>query len=362
MIGRAIDQIQQHPAGSSLHEPYVNDATIYVKLAERVSGRIPRPVNPHYIWGDALEELEARSPQVRLLNLETSVTRSTRYWRGKQVHYRMHPANIECLGVLRPDCCVLANNHMLDWGIEGLRETLSTLRDAGIRSCGAGLDWRSALEPVALPLTPGSEDAGRLLIFAFGVGSSGIPSTWAATEGKPGICYLDAATPQTAYQVCDLIEQYKGPLDRVIVSLHWGGNWGYEISDDHIGFAHSLIDSGAADMLYGHSSHHPVGIEIYRGKLILYSCGDLINDYEGITARIPYRSDLSLMYWIGLNTVTGHLMDLRMTPLRIRKFRLERAPEEDTTQLKENLQKASSVFGSNFELDFEPDLTIRLIH
>lgn len=360
MIGRAIDQIQQHPGASNLHEPYVDDARVYVELAERVSGRIPCPVSPDYIWGDALEELEIRSPRIRLVNLETSITRSTRYWLGKKIHYRMNPSNIGCLEILQPDCCVLANNHMLDWGIEGLRETLSVLRDSGIRCCGAGVDRLSALQPVALPLNPGGENAGKLLIFAFGVDSSGIPATWAAAEGQPGLCYLDAATPRTAQQVSHLIEQYKGPLDRVIVSLHWGGNWGYEIADDQIGFAHSLIDSGAADVLYGHSSHHPIGIEIYRGKLILYGCGDLINDYEGITARPPHRSDLSLMYWIDLNTPTGCLMDLRMTPLRIRKFRLERASEEEARQLNDELIEASSVFGSDFELEFEPNLNIRL--
>lgn len=66
------------------------------------------------------------APDFRIINLETSITTSED-WAPKDIHYRMHPANIPCLTVAKVDCCVLANNHVLDWGRSGLVETLETL-------------------------------------------------------------------------------------------------------------------------------------------------------------------------------------------------------------------------------------------
>lgn len=68
--------------------------------------------------------------------------------------------------------------------------------------------------------------------------------------------------------------------DITVVSVHWGSNWGYEVDDRQIDFAHRLIDEGV-DVVHGHSSHHPRPIEVYREKLILYGCGDTVDDYEG---------------------------------------------------------------------------------
>lgn len=68
-----------------------------------------------------------------------------------------------------------------------------------------------------------------------------------------------------------------------IPALGWG-NWGYGVTRRTREFAHELLDHAGVDLIHGHSSHHPLGIEVYRDKLILYGCGDFINDYEGIGA------------------------------------------------------------------------------
>ena len=116
----------------------MRSATGYVELAERANGPIRKPVSFSYIWGDALPILQAADACV--INLETSITRSDAAWPEKRIHYRMHPDNVACLQAASVDCCVLANNHVLDWGRGGLEETLVTLSDAGIRTAGAGLD------------------------------------------------------------------------------------------------------------------------------------------------------------------------------------------------------------------------------
>src|SRR6478672_12806692 len=116
MTGRGIDQILPYPGNPVLYESYVRDAREYVAIAEAVNGPIPRPVDFAYIWGDALEELDRAGTDLRIVNLETSITVNEEGWLNKPVHYRMNPANVGCITAARIDCCSLANNHMLDWG------------------------------------------------------------------------------------------------------------------------------------------------------------------------------------------------------------------------------------------------------
>jgi poly-gamma-glutamate synthesis protein (capsule biosynthesis protein) len=73
-----------------------------------------------------------------LINLETSITRADDFASGKAVHYRMRPANVPCLARLAPEVCTLANNHVLDFGRQGLADTLDAPRDADLRAVGAG--------------------------------------------------------------------------------------------------------------------------------------------------------------------------------------------------------------------------------
>jgi poly-gamma-glutamate synthesis protein (capsule biosynthesis protein) len=132
MTGRGIDQILPHPSAPALYEPYIRSALDYVRIAQRANGHIPKPVDFEYVWGDALEALGESAVDARIVNLETAITRSDDYWRGKGINYRMHPHNLACLNAANIDCCVLANNHVLDWGYAGLSETLVSLRQAGI--------------------------------------------------------------------------------------------------------------------------------------------------------------------------------------------------------------------------------------
>ncbi|HEY9369515.1 CapA family protein, partial [Streptomyces sp.] len=144
MLGRGVDQILPHPVGPALVEPYVRDARDYVALAEAANGPIPRPVDFAYPWGEALAVLAEAAPDVRIVNLETSVTAAEERAPGKQLHYRMHPANLPALTAARPDVCVLANNHVLDHGRGGLDDTLAALAAAGVRTAGAGRDAEEA--------------------------------------------------------------------------------------------------------------------------------------------------------------------------------------------------------------------------
>lgn len=355
MTGRGIDQILAHPNTPEVHEPYVRDAREYVELAEQANGPVPRPVHPAYIWGDALEELERALPDVRIINLETSVTRRDEYWPGKGIHYRMHPDNVRCLTAARIDVCALANNHVLDYGHGGLEETLHTLRAAGIKMAGAGGSVEEACEPAVVALS----DSCRIVVFSAGVETSGIPPTWAARAASPGVHLLPDLSDQTADRFLDHVRRSRRAGDIVVVSIHWGSNWGYEIPPSQVRFAHRLLD-GAVDLIHGHSSHHPRAIEVYRDKLVLYGCGDFIDDYEGISGYEEFRDDLVLMYFPHLDPVTGHLMALRMTPLRIRQMRLVCASPEEAEWLRNALARASQGFGSEFDLTSDRSLMLQV--
>ncbi|CAI8899137.1 hypothetical protein EMIT0P291_320013 [Pseudomonas sp. IT-P291] len=115
MTARGIDAVLPHPGDPRLYEAYVKNAGDYVRLAERVNGSIPRPVDFTYVWGVALDEFELRQPHARIINLETAVSRHGRP-EPKGINYRMSPENFPLISAAGIDCCVLANNHVLDWG------------------------------------------------------------------------------------------------------------------------------------------------------------------------------------------------------------------------------------------------------
>jgi poly-gamma-glutamate capsule biosynthesis protein CapA/YwtB (metallophosphatase superfamily) len=175
MTGRGIDQILPHPCDQLLHENYVKSARDYVRLAEEVNGLIPRAVKFSYIWGAALQELTRVQPDARIVNLETSITRRGAFV-PKGINYRMSPENAVCLVSADIDCCVLANNHILDWGHAGLFDTLENLERLRIESAGAGLDIDQASAPAVLDLSGG----GRILVFSVALETSGVPVTWVA--------------------------------------------------------------------------------------------------------------------------------------------------------------------------------------
>jgi poly-gamma-glutamate capsule biosynthesis protein CapA/YwtB (metallophosphatase superfamily) len=333
MTGRGVDQVLPNPADPQIYEAYAKSAIDYVKLAERANGPIKIPVAFDYVWGDALAELDRRRPDARIINLETAVTRSTSP-APKGINYKMSPANLGVIRVAGIECCVLANNHVLDWGRAGLQETLGALEQAGVRYTGAGRDGVSAAEPAVVVA-----ETVRVLVFAFASPSAGVPPQWAATPDMPGISLLTDLSRQAAELIGEKVRALARPRDIVIASIHWGGNWGYEVPSEQVTFAHWLVETSGVDIVHGHSSHHAKGIEVHRGKLILYGCGDFIDDYEGISGFEAFRDDLVLMYFPTVRAEDGALASLEMVPLQIRNMRLQRASRADTEWLAHALNR-----------------------
>jgi poly-gamma-glutamate capsule biosynthesis protein CapA/YwtB (metallophosphatase superfamily) len=254
----------------------------------------------------------------------------------------MHPANTGVLSAAGIDCAVLANNHLLDWGVEGLDETLDALARAGIRVAGAGRSRAEAEAPAILDVG----DQGRVLVFGLAADDSGVPPKWAAALATAGVNYIADFSEQTIARVQAVVSTFKRAGDLAVASVHWGANWGYEIPHEHRRFAHALLETCGVDLVWGHSSHHVKAIEVHRGRAILYGCGDFLNDYEGITdGRAAYRADLTMMYFPTLDPHSGELTSLELVPLVIRNFRLQRPSAADARWLVATLDRECRPFG-----------------
>jgi poly-gamma-glutamate synthesis protein (capsule biosynthesis protein) len=344
MSGRGIDQILPSPADPALHEAHMGSALGYVALAERASGPIPRPAPVDYVWGAALAELDRRAPDLRIVNLETSVTADGTP-EPKGINYRMHPGNLGCITAARIDCCVLANNHVLDWGDAGLADTLAALKRAGIAAPGAGTTAVDAAKPAVLETS-----GARLLVFAYACPSSGVPAHWQADADRPGVNFLPDLGERSLERVAGDVRRWAKAGDAVMASIHWGPNWGYRVPADHRSFARRLVEEAGVHIVHGHSSHHPMAIEVRGQRPVFYGCGDFINDYEGIRGYASFRSELVLGYVLELGDRDHALQSLEMVPFRMHRFRLNRPAPEDTAWLRRTMDRECRAFGHRVRL------------
>jgi poly-gamma-glutamate synthesis protein (capsule biosynthesis protein) len=294
------------------------------------------------------------APDLRIINLETSITKSNDYWKGKTIHYRMHPENIPAITAAGIDYCSLANNHVLDWGYTGLTETLATLKKVNVKSGGAGRNLREAESPAVLTV----EGKGRVIVFSYGSTTSGIPRRWAASNERPGVHLLKDLSDKTVRYIKEKVTKIQQPGDIVVVSIHWGSNWGFDVPPEQSEFARKLIDEAGVDLIHGHSSHHVKGIEVYKDRLIIYGAGDFLNDYEGISGYEEFRDDLGLMYFVSLDSSTGKLIQLQMTPTHIRNFKVNLVSGADVLWLRNTLNREGEKFGTRVELNRDNTLML----
>ena len=346
MIGRGIDQILLYPSNPKIYEPFVKDARDYIKLAEKINVKINYPVSFDYIWGDAFQELEKENPNLRIINLETTINTSENF-EPKGINYRMNPKNIEVLKVFKIDVACLANNHILDFKEEGLLETIEVLNKNRILTVGEGKNIKEAEKPVIISKNKNL----RTLIFNYADVLSVVPSWWKAIEDKNGVNLISIYNlgNKRELEVINVIkrniQKYKKGNDFVIFSIHWGPNWGYKISEEERNFAYQLIEKAKVDLIFGHSSHHFKGVETYKEKLIIYGAGDFINDYEGIRDYEEFRGDLVLDYLVEIEE-TNKIDKLKLLPFRIKNFRLNYCNEKEIDWIFNVLKRESKIEGN----------------
>jgi poly-gamma-glutamate synthesis protein (capsule biosynthesis protein) len=293
-----------------------------------------RSIGPDKIWSDLLPLL--LKADRRLVNLECVISGRGREWQpdSKAFHFRAQPRAIDFLRAAKIDCVTLANNHVLDFGADALLECLALLDRAGIKRTGAGASLAEALTPAIVDLPQ-----GRLAV----VSLTDNEPEWEAGEKRPGVHYI-------AYDAKGLVEPYRSRLaqvlkqvrslaDLVVVSAHVGPNWGPPSAAMRM-LAHQIVDLGA-DLYWGHSNHTPQGIELYKGKVILYSTGDFIDDYA---VDKDERNDLSFLFILELER--GRIARIVLYPVCIEDLYVRLAKDQEFTFLQRTMQAKCATFGT----------------
>jgi len=216
---------------------------------------------PTWFWGTALPLLTGADAV--LANLECAVTSHTDAWaRSRKVfHFRADPAAVSVLQAGNVRFVCLANNHVLDFEVTGLADTVSHLDDAGILHAGAGRDLAAAEAPALLRV--GDLTLGLLAI------TDNEPD-FAAGPGRPGTCYgrigEDPAVADALRRRAAALRQ--GGADLIVLSAHWGPNMVTAPPPAFKAFARALADDGSVDLFWGHSAHVFQGVEARGGRLM----------------------------------------------------------------------------------------------
>jgi poly-gamma-glutamate synthesis protein (capsule biosynthesis protein) len=298
-----------------------------------------RSLRPEALWGDILPVM--LNADCRLINLECVISSQGEAWHPstKAFHFRARPRALDVLRAAKIDGVTLANNHVLDYGPDALLDCMKLLDRAGIKRTGTGMTLEEALAPAIIGLPE-----GRIAV----VSLTDNEPEWEATPKKPGVNHV-------AYNDRGLVEPYRSRMaqvlrsarrqaELVIVGAHVGPNWGAP-SRAMQALAHELLDIGA-DLYWGHSNHTPQGIELYRGKAILYSTGDFIDDYM---VDKDERNDLSFLFM--LDVEKGRIRRISLQPVRIEDLGVRRAKEEEWQFLARSMQAKCKAFGTPMVLE-----------
>ncbi len=269
-------------------------------------------------WGNMLPIL--RRADLFLINLECALTARARRWQDgecKMFYFRAEPAVVATLKRGRVAFAAVANNHVCDFEVDGLRETLETLEREGIAHAGAGMDLAAARTPARLTL-----NGTRISVVAF----ADHPYAWAATSASPGINYAPVSVdPEHFAAVEGAIAMARQHADFVIFSIHWGPNMRPRPTPLFRDFAHKVIDAGA-DIFWGHSAHLVQGIEVYRERPILYDTGDFVDDYA---VDGEQRNDLSALFLLRLKPPVIDHLDVMPVKIANMQVNLARGAEHD---------------------------------
>ncbi|MBZ6495718.1 CapA family protein [Natrinema longum] len=326
------------------------------------------------VWGSVLERLRGLDGLV--VNLECVLSTRGREWQRthRPFHFRADPdwaiPALERAGV---DICALANNHVLDYEVVALRDTLDALDEAGIAHAGAGATIDEALEPAVRtiggsdrgdddPDTDDESNAGDGGLDVVVVSLTDNTPEYAADEASPGTARIeidesrldsrsrtrsddDVDDPETKQRVRETLERARETNpDLLVASLHWGPNMVTEPPESFREFGRWLVDEGV-DVVHGHSAHVFQGIEVYEGSPIVYDAGDFVDDYR---ADPELRNDRSFLFVLAV-TPDGRPIELRLHPTEIDDCAVSEASPDAAAWSRDRMRELSTPFGTEFD-------------
>ncbi|ELZ24880.1 poly-gamma-glutamate synthesis protein [Halosimplex carlsbadense 2-9-1] len=343
-LGGATSRVARRPVPARVHGEadarigFGGDAMLGRSVDERWAGSESdgSAREPAGVWGSTLPAL--RRLDGLFLNLECSVSTRGERTPDRGYYFRADPGwALPALSAAGTSFASLANNHLLDFGPTALADTVDHLDGAGIATAGAGRDRAAAFEPTVA--TADDLDVGVIALTDQSRSYRAGPDS-AGTAWLP----LDPERPETRERVETALEAvYRRDPDLVVASLHWGPNWEVRPSATQRRFARWLVERGV-DVVHGHSAHVVQGIEVYRGRPILYDLGDYVDDYivkEGL------HNDRSVR--VELVVEGGRLDRLHVAPVEISDERVEPATGEVAAWVRERMASLSADFGTNVE-------------
>lgn len=262
-----------------------------------------------YPWGNVLPLL--RQADLFGVNLECALTTHDAPWHDgstKAFYFRADPAAVATLKLAGVDVVSVANNHIGDFGTVGLLETLRVLDAAGIAHAGAGPDLTAARRPAYLAV-----DDFTVGIVAF----ADYPAAWAATDAAPGLNYTPVSLAAEDFAAVEAsIRAARERANLVVFSIHWGPNMRPRPTQLFRDFARRVVEVGA-DVFWGHSAHVVQGVEVWRGRFILYDTGDFVDDYA---VDPDLRNDLSALFLVRLRP--PRIERLELVPVKISRMQV----------------------------------------
>jgi len=342
-----------------------------------------------YVWGDTIDII--KKADFSLINLECPISSKGKKWNKtfKVFHFRANLDAIQALNCASIDYVSLANNHILDYDVEALLDTLDILDKNNISYSGAGRNLKEAMKPAIIErqLKPTNNNScynvynkevnnidNKNTIRIGLISLTDNEPEWEAKDDLAGINYIPTtlASDRYYYRVQNEIENAKKQSDLVIVSSHVGPHFRETPSTKYVNFAHKIIDFGA-DIYWGHSNHMPQGIELYKHnnntKIILYDCGDFIDDYA---IDSNYRNDLSFIFLLHFlmdknynlpknnkNSNNGNILlqnsMIELIPTKISNFMVNTIPvdDKDIELIIKRMAKKCLFFGTNCFIDEE---------
>jgi poly-gamma-glutamate synthesis protein (capsule biosynthesis protein) len=307
-----------------------------VMLGRGVGAEIPRRT-PESFWTDLGEIL--LEMDLVVANLECAITTHPVPWTRtpKVFHFRAPPGAVDVLHAAGIRIVSLANNHVLDFEVEGFHDTLRYLDEAGIARAGAGRDIAEASRPAVV-------EAGDRRIAM--IAATDNESEWAAGPNKPGVLWR-RFDPDEARSM-EMVERgvrdaREAGADLIVLSLHWGPNMVARPPARFRAFARAAIGRGV-DVLHGHSAHIFQGVGVHRGRPILYDSGDALDDY----AVDPIlRNDQSLVFVLEIDP--EGLRALTLIPIRLRYGEVGLAKGADLKEIQARIVARSAELGTNVE-------------
>ena len=281
---------------------------------------------PQSLLAPELVEI-VREADLCVVNLECCISERGKRFPGRVFHFRAPPIAVEVLTHLGVDCVTLANNHALDFGPDGLADTLRHLHAAGISCAGAGADVKEARAPVAL-----EKDGFQLGVVAV----TDHPHEYAAAVDRPGVAFADLAREGVPDWLVETIG--RSAADAVLLAPHWGPNMQAEPVEHVRAAAPALLEAGAT-LIAGHSAHVFQGV----APRVLYDLGDFLDDYA---VEPKLRNDLGLLFFVELDGDR-----LEAIPLKLEYTHTRLAEGDDAEWIRRRFIAASAAFGIEATLE-----------